>query len=268
MPLRLFRIATTVSYVSVLPMFVVLPLMILGVQANFDAQWWLRGFAVFIATVMLFLGATGVHANLYMARRGLTPEERSRALQTAPLPKSVWNEPKLAALLLPEASMRVEGDSTSHSKIAERIISRARKLPAPIADAVLAAGRDLAAAIATLDAEATRIEALLDPADVEHVDRRLAALGVTEAAEESEIRRLLLEQQRVFRDLAARRDALSRRRAAWMTRLRALDAAIAASRERTDVAPIERELTAIRDVLARETAGTAIREEATAIQPT
>lgn len=81
------------------------------------------------------------------------------------------------------------------------------------------------------------------------------------------MRRLLLDQQRVYKALAARTDSLTRQRAAALARLRALDRAIASSGESTDVTEIEREVAAIRDVLGRE-APTAAPDEPTAIQST
>ncbi len=258
--LRLPRIAASICYLGALPLIVIVPYALIGIQANVDLLSQVLHFSLAFMGVFLFLMGALIHANVVLARRGLTAEERSRIMSVPPLPGTAWEQPKYAALLLPAKAGANEKAPTSPELIGERVLIRARKLPSPTAARVVELERALADGILGMDAEARRLDALLDPDDVEHVARRLAAVVESDAVEGSEVRRLLVEQQRVFRDLVTKREGLAQRRESWMIRLRKLDAAIAG-----DAAELERQSTAIREFLASD--GRTAIEGPTALQP-
>ncbi len=263
-PLRLLRMATTVCYVTALPLVLIVPFALIGIQANIDLGTWFRVYSILFSSVMLFMIGALAHANIVMARRGLSAQERSRIMSVPPLPRGAWDEPKYSALLAPLDGSAKAATPASPEQIGERIIIRARRLPSSVAGRVVELERGLADGILRIEAEAKSIDALLDPEDNARIERRLAALVETGNAEGSEVRRLLMEQQRVFRDLSSKRDELARRREAWMIRLRALDATLALPG--APGAELERQADTIRDFLAR--AGGGSGDESTAIQAT
>jgi predicted Ser/Thr protein kinase len=267
-PLRLYRILWSLGGVLFLVVLVLLPFGLLSFTVIAEKSMALPRTLVIASSFLIGIVSVAValamaYADEFLKKHAVNSGDRSRLLSTSFVTRGVWADPRMAELLSPERNSDPVASPTTPSQLGERIIIKARKLPAPAAAGVVDLERRLAGGILQIETDIRKVEALLDPEEGDRLDRRLSKLGGSDAPEEVEIRRVLLEQRRLMTDLLARREALSIRREAWMIRLRALDASLA----RSQSFEVERQARAITEFLATEGRQTEL-DVATAIQRT
>ncbi|MFL5583134.1 MAG: protein kinase domain-containing protein [Gemmatimonadaceae bacterium] len=187
-------------------------------------------------------------AQLWGRRRGLPMYVRTR-VPGAALASSFWQRPEVQTLLLPlpDAAGAAREPQTPH-ELLRSVADAADGLAGParsVGAEAVAAARELLADFEAVEHELAELGTSLDPAELERLDQRIAALDAqgSELDERRQLRALLSTQRDLLQRVQARHGAAWARREALLGMLRSLWTQLADLRARSAAGTVTPEIT-------------------------
>jgi hypothetical protein len=191
-----------------------------------QAIFWVIG--AFILLVIIPLGQFARRFQKRGLATGLTKTDVRRMFSESSAPSAFWSRPHIAALLSERATASVADARAPRVLLAELEGVAAKEASSAHADVYEEAARAGAALVQAIERAGDELGQLardLDPRERERIEASVAALGAPEpnaSAAKAQMRDLLERQLQIFRELEARRDAVSSRREHLSEQLRML----------------------------------------------